>query len=147
MAERQLPEGLLEGARAVVLFDGQCRLCSGAVRFVYRLDPRGHFRFASLDSPAGRRLLASCGLDPEAAESVVLIERRGCSVRSTAVLRISAGLRFPWPLAAALLVVPRRWRDRLYDMVARRRGRWFGRTDRCFVPDGGLAERFLDDGG
>ena len=51
------------------------------------------------------------------------------------------------PLAAGLLVVPSRWRDRLYDMVARRRGRWFGRTERCFVPESGLAERFLDDGG
>lgn len=41
----------------IVLFDGQCVLCSAVVRFVIRRDPRGRFRFASLDSAAGTAII------------------------------------------------------------------------------------------
>ncbi len=134
-----------DGARGVILFDGFCRLCSGSVRFVFRRDPEGRFRFAALDSEVGRRLLARCGVVPETTDSVVLVEPGRCSLRSTAALRICRGLRFPWPLLSLLLLIPPPLRDALYDFVARRRLRWFGRLDQCFLPDAELSRRFLDD--
>jgi len=131
-------------AHPVVLFDGVCNLCAGAVQFVLRRDRAGRFRFAALQSAAAQQLLATAGVVRPALDSIVLVEPDRTSTRSTAVLRIAMGLRFPWPLAAVLLLVPRPLRDLVYDLVARRRYRWFGQRASCWVPTAATRARFLD---
>jgi predicted DCC family thiol-disulfide oxidoreductase YuxK len=42
----------------VVLFDGTCAFCEGAVKFIARRDPTADFRFGASQSPEGTRLLA-----------------------------------------------------------------------------------------
>jgi predicted DCC family thiol-disulfide oxidoreductase YuxK len=75
---------------------------------------------------------------------VILIED-GCRYdRSTAVLRVARRLRAPWPLLFAFIVVPRPLRDWAYDIVARRRYRWFGRRETCMVPTPELRARFVE---
>jgi predicted DCC family thiol-disulfide oxidoreductase YuxK len=39
--------------------------------------------------------------------------------------------------------VPSRLRDRLYDVIAANRYDWFGRRERCMVPDADVRDRFL----
>jgi predicted DCC family thiol-disulfide oxidoreductase YuxK len=65
--------------------------------------------------------------------------------RSDAPLHVARRLRFPWPLLFALVIVPRPLRDRVYDVIAARRYRWFGRQDVCMLPTPQLRGRFLDD--
>jgi len=130
----------------VILFDGVCNLCNGFVQFVIARDPSGAFQFAALQSPAAARLLTSTGMPPPLRESVVLIEGSRVFTRSMAALRIARRLRFPWPAAYAFVIVPRPIRDALYDVVARRRYRWFGRRDACMVPTPELRTRFLAEG-
>jgi predicted DCC family thiol-disulfide oxidoreductase YuxK len=43
-----------------------------------------------------------------------------------------------------LIVVPRFIRDRVYDGIAARRYRWFGRREACLVPTPELRRRFLE---
>jgi predicted DCC family thiol-disulfide oxidoreductase YuxK len=133
-------------ARPVILFDGLCNLCTGAVRFVIERDGKGVFDFASLQSDAARRLLAGAGAAAGPPESIVLIDDQGVHLRSDAALRIAPRLRAPWPLLAALRVVPRALRDAVYDFVAGRRYGWFGRREACLVPTPALRARFLDAG-
>jgi predicted DCC family thiol-disulfide oxidoreductase YuxK len=128
----------------ILLFDGVCNLCNGAVVFVIRRDPRARFRFAPLQSPAADALLASRGVARGGLpDSFVLVEDGHVHIRSTAALRVARRLRFPWPLFAAFLVVPRLLRDPLYDLVARNRYRWFGKREECMVPTAELRARFL----
>jgi predicted DCC family thiol-disulfide oxidoreductase YuxK len=42
------------------------------------------------------------------------------------------------------LLVPRPLRDFVYDFIARRRHKWFGRRQSCMVPTPALRSRFLD---
>jgi predicted DCC family thiol-disulfide oxidoreductase YuxK len=129
----------------VVLFDGVCNLCHGAVRFIIARDPAARFRFASLQSPVGQALLRDHRLGPGLGpDSLVLVEGGRAYTRSAAVLRIARGLRWPWPAAGALALVPRPLRDAAYDLVARRRYRWFGRQAECPLPTPDLARRFID---
>lgn len=131
---------------SVILFDGVCNLCNGLVQFVIARDPAQHFRFASLQSEAARRCLADAGMTRDAPDSIILLDDGRLFTRSTAALRIARRLRFPWPCAFALVIVPRPVRDWVYDVVARNRYRWFGRRDACLVPTPALAEeRFLRD--
>jgi predicted DCC family thiol-disulfide oxidoreductase YuxK len=128
----------------IVLFDGVCNLCSGFVQFVAPRDPAGRFRFASLQSDAGRELLAEHGLPTDDLESVVLVEGDDCYVKSDAVLRIADHLGGPYALLSPFRVVPRSVRDRVYDVVAANRYRWFGKKDRCEIPDGDVQGRLLE---
>jgi predicted DCC family thiol-disulfide oxidoreductase YuxK len=127
----------------LVLFDGVCNLCNGAVQFIIRRDPKAEFQFAPLTSAAASRALASLP-SRELPDSVVLVDDGRIYTRSDAALRIARGLRFPWPLAYAFAVVPRGLRDWVYDAVASRRYRWFGRRDQCTIPGPSIRERFLD---
>jgi predicted DCC family thiol-disulfide oxidoreductase YuxK len=129
--------------RAVLLFDGVCTLCNGFVQFVIQRDPAGRFQFATLQSDAARRLLQAA--PQPLPDTLVLVENGRVFLRSTAALRVARGLKFPWPLAFVLVVVPRPLRDWVYDVVARNRYRWFGRRDVCMVPTPELRARFLSD--
>lgn len=128
----------------VLLFDGVCNLCNGSVQFIIRRDPEARIRFAALQSNAARSLLASIGVQPESLpDSMVLVENGTMFTRSTAVLRVVKQLRFPWPLLYVLVIIPPPLRNWMYDIIARRRYRWFGRQDACMMPTPGLQARFL----
>jgi predicted DCC family thiol-disulfide oxidoreductase YuxK len=127
-----------------ILFDGVCNLCNGFVRFVIQRDPDAHFRFAALSSDAAAKLLADSGVDGVVPDSVVLIQDGRVYFRSDVPLRIARGLTLPWTLLSVFRVVPRFLRDRLYDFIAARRYRWFGRRDICMVPTPEMKKRFLE---
>lgn len=130
----------------VVLFDGVCNLCNGFVQFVIRHDTRARFRFAALQSEAGRALLAAAGYPPPGPagpESVLLLEGGRLYSHSAAVLRIAGLLGGVWRVAAVGWLLPQRWRDGLYRFVARHRYRWFGRQESCWLPTPALQARFL----
>lgn len=128
----------------LVLFDGDCNVCNRSVQFVLERDPRGRFRFASLQSAAGRAALAATGHTSVGPDSVALVTRERVWFRTGAVLRIARGLCWPWPVLAIFLLVPPPIRDFFYKVFAARRYRWFGRTDRCLVPSPEVRARFLD---
>jgi predicted DCC family thiol-disulfide oxidoreductase YuxK len=128
---------------AIVVFDGVCVFCSGGVRFLLPRDRAGRFRFAAMQSEPGRRLMAAHGLDPEDPVSFLLLEGRRAYTDSSAALRILVKLGGWWRLVGILYAVPRVLRDAVYRFVARRRYRWFGKRESCFVPTPETAERFL----
>lgn len=136
----------LEGP--IVLFDGVCNLCAGAVRFIIRRDRKGRFRFAALQSDVGRRFLAAAGVDApgsgEPPRSLILFAGGKVYRSSTAALLILAGLGRAWPFAATLLVIPAPLRNLVYRWVARNRYRWFGRKTVCEIPQTDESWRFLD---
>ncbi len=133
-------------APAVILFDGVCNLCNGAVLFVLDRDPNGHFQFAALQSEAGAELLRTHDYAGEELGSIILIEGARLYSKSAAALRIARSLTGRWPLLYGFIVVPRPVRDAVYSWVACNRYRWFGRTESCRVPSPALARRFLPRG-
>jgi len=128
----------------LVVFDGVCNLCTASVTFILRHEAEARLRFVSLQSPAGSRLMRELGLDPEDARTFVLLAGGKAFLRSEAALRVCGYFRWPWRALAALRVVPRPIRDRAYDLVARHRYRWFGRTEACLLPTPELRARFIE---
>jgi predicted DCC family thiol-disulfide oxidoreductase YuxK len=128
----------------IILFDGLCGLCSRGVRIILRHDGTSRFRFASLQSEAGKRLVRKYGIDESALSSLVLIEDGRAFLRSEAGLRIvrrlDGAVRFLW----ILRFVPRFLRDAMYRLVARYRYRAFGRHASCWTPPGDVKDRFLE---
>lgn len=124
-----------------MLYDGACGFCSRSVRFVFDRDPEGAFRYASLASEAGRRLLREHGLPEGTLDTVVLIEDGRAHLRSTAALRVARRLRGAWRLLYAFVAVPRPVRDWAYRQVATRR---HGLGLACPAPSPELRARMLD---
>ena len=128
----------------IILFDGVCHLCGAWVRFVIRRDPGARFRFAPLQSPAGRQLVAKHGLRSGEIDSVVLIQDEVVFTKSDAALRILSALPGGWRLLGMGRALPRTWRDWVYGFIARNRYRWFGQAEACMTPAEAVRQRFID---
>ena len=105
----------------ILLFDGHCNLCNGWVQFIVKRDSNGTIRFASLQSPAGRRLLEEHKIDENYIESLVFFEEEKYSVSSSAALRTLSYLDGWQKRLIFLAVVPRILRDRIYRFIANNR--------------------------
>jgi len=127
----------------IILFDGICNFCSSIVQFAILRDPKGVFKFASLQSSIGQNLLENFGLSSDDYDTFVLIENDEYFLRSSATLRLFKRLNGLWPLLYILIVIPRPLRDYVYKIVARNRYSWFGKTDECFRPTPDIESRFL----
>ncbi|GAB3837293.1 thiol-disulfide oxidoreductase DCC family protein [Hymenobacter jeollabukensis] len=134
----------MQAGSPVILFDGVCNLCHGLVQFIIQRDPHARFRFASLQSAEGQRLMpGGVNPDPDNPDSVVLIEDGRAYTHSTAILRILRRLGGGWALLAVAGLLPRSLRDAAYRFVARNRYRWFGKQTECWLPTPELKARFL----
>lgn len=130
---------------AVVLFDGICNLCNGAVKFIIKNDPQGYFHFASLQSEEGREVLLEIGEDPAIMETFVLITPEGkIYKRSKAAFKIARQLRGAWPVLSIFGVLPQVVTDGVYNFISRNRYKWFGHRDKCMMPKPEWKERFLE---
>jgi predicted DCC family thiol-disulfide oxidoreductase YuxK len=128
----------------IILFDGICNLCNGSVIFVLKWEKQPIFKFASIQSEAGRELLKWCGLSSDYTEAVIFIDNGKIYLGSSAALKIGQGLKFPWSSLASLgLIVPKFIRDRIYAQIAQHRYQWFGKRDVCMIPTQNLKARFL----
>lgn len=130
-------------AAPVILFDGVCGLCNYWVDFVLKRDRKGSFRFAALQSNAGRELLKAHSLPLVDLDSVVVITEGRVYERSAAVLEIARRLGFPWSIFWVAVAIPAPIRDFAYKFVAKHRYRWFGKIDTCRLPTPAERSKFL----
>jgi predicted DCC family thiol-disulfide oxidoreductase YuxK len=141
------------GTEALLLFDGDCGLCHGLVRFLAQRDHARRLRFAPLGSAAARAALAGSGLDSSGLDEAVMVLQpgtreakfyRGPRAALTAIRFIPGGWRW---LALALDALPEPLLAWGYRWIARRRYRWFGGVERCAIDPGLLAGRIADSSG
>jgi predicted DCC family thiol-disulfide oxidoreductase YuxK len=133
----------------LVLYDGVCGLCNRLLQFLLKHDRRAVFSFASLQSSTGRAMVARWGGDPEELSSFyVVVDFRTPHARvvtkSDAALFVARELGWPWRLTRAAGVLPKPFRDGLYDLIARNRYRVFGRYEQCLLPSEESRSRFVE---
>lgn len=131
--------------KKIILFDGVCNLCSNAVNFIIERDKEDIFRFASLQSEIGQKLTSERGIDPEALDSIILIEPGVAYYqKSTAALEISKHLSGGYSLLSYLKFLPEGFRDIGYDFIASNRYKWYGKKESCMLPTPELQAKFLN---
>ena len=111
--------------KSIILFDGICNLCNASVQFIIKRDPKEQFLFASLQSDASKKLLLQYNL------------------KSSAVIKICRLMNWPWKLFSIARYVPVKWRDWLYDFIAKRRYQWFGKKSKCVMMLPEYKNRFI----
>jgi len=133
----------VDNGKGIVLFDGVCHLCDGAVRFILKRERATELKFAPLQSDSGKSLLQKYGYPSGYLDGLILIENNRAHDRSSACLRIAGKLSFPWNLLFPLLIIPKPLRDFIYGIIASARYRWFGKKESCSLPQGEDQARFL----
>ncbi len=130
--------------KIIVLFDGYCNLCNGAVQFIIKRDPKETFLFAALSWPIGEEAKST---SPEltSVDSILVYRNGKLHAHSSAALIIAGKLNGLWPLCGVFYIVPRFIRDAVYRWVARNRYSWFGKKNTCMIPDRDLSYKFLAD--
>ena len=147
---RALNEVRADGGGPILLYDGDCALCTGIVGFVLRNEGRDDLRFAAQRGSVAEGLLAEGLLAgrPElrGIDSALWIEpgKGRVFAKSAAGLKIAAYLGGLWRLALLLWLLPRPLRDWAYDLVARHRHVWAGGRAACPIIPPGKGHRFLD---
>lgn len=127
----------------LLLFDGVCTLCNASVDLVIRNDSKRRFRYASLQSEIGQRILKERGLSQSEFDSVIYLSQDVLHTKSGAALRIAARLDGLWPMFAVFFLIPPVLRDAVYGWIARNRYAWFGKRETCRVPTAEERSLFL----
>lgn len=134
----------MEENKNIILFDGVCNLCNGFIQFVIKRDTADTFRYASLQSEIGKKLLGERGIDSNSIDSVVLIEPGvAYYIKSDAALQIGSHLKGFRTISRILYLIPSALRNIIYDLIARYRYAWFGKKDACMIPTPELQSKFL----
>ena len=134
----------VESGKKIILFDGVCNLCNGAVQWVIRRDQADVFRFAPLQSAIAENLLKERRVDTSKLDSIIFIDPGvAYFIKSDAALEIARNIKgYTW--APTLLGwIPRSVRDGIYDLIAKNRYSLFGKKEQCMVPSAELNSKFL----
>jgi predicted DCC family thiol-disulfide oxidoreductase YuxK len=127
----------------VILFDGDCVLCSHWARFVHRHDAANRFKFTAVQSPYGHALATRFGIDSANPETNLVVVDSRVYFKSDTPLAILSALP-GWRWAGIARIVPRGLRNWVYDRIARRRYAWFGQRSQCWAGDPAFKARILE---
>ena len=126
----------------IIFFDGVCNLCQGSVRYLIKHDKKGVLKFASLQGKYAKDFVNETEI--QSMQSIMFLDDKMLYKKSTAVLKLSRLLGGWHQLLLLGYILPRFFRDWLYNIVAKNRYRWFGKKDQCMLPSKGFENRFLD---
>ena len=131
--------------KKIILFDGVCNLCNGAVLKTIKYDKKNQFVFTALDSDTGKKILNHLKIDTTKVDSIILYEPNlAYYIKSSAALKVMNDFGGFWKLNNIFWIVPKPVRDMVYDFIAKNRYKWFGKKESCMIPTPELKAKFLD---
>lgn len=134
----------IKAKQPIVLFDGECSLCSSSVKFLIEHNKSCNLNFTSLQSDAGLRILKNAGKSFQQSDTLLFLEDNNLYSYSTAALKITAHLAYPWRMLGIFIIIPASLRDSIYRIIAKNRYKWFGRKSYCMTDGDGIQSRFLN---
>lgn len=131
-----------EPPEPLLLFDGDCNLCSGIVQFILRNDKKGRIKLAALQSPEGKSVIDMMSPGTTLPDSIVFIRGNRVWTESSAALELASELGGIWSAARVLKIFPSFFLDWCYRIIARNRYRIWGKSTDCLMPEPGWENRF-----
>jgi predicted DCC family thiol-disulfide oxidoreductase YuxK len=128
----------------ILLFDGECGFCNKTVQFFLKNEnSQKRMHFAPLESEMGKSLREYFEIDPKI-DSIILIKEHSAYIKSCAALRLAPFMKGLWPALIVFVVIPPFLRNIVYDFIAKRRKKIFGRVRSCELLANEDKKRFLD---
>ena len=126
-----------------IYFDGDCNLCHWSVKLILKADKRDQFRFSSLRSEFAVANLKLSDDKQAIPDSIIYQAGKKQYLKSKAVLEIIKTLGGYWRILLIFRILPCKFLDRLYDIIARHRYSWFGKNN-CLIPNNAMKSKFLE---
>ena len=131
--------------KSYFLYDGECGVCTHAVRFLLHFSKSNELYFSSLNSEFSENLLKDLAIvyDQEN-EGAVYIRGEAVYHKSTAMLQALSDCRWPISMAKIFLILPQGLRDWFYRGFAKRRLKLSKQCNlKCELPKNTDSKRFL----
>lgn len=132
----------VETDKSIILFDGVCNLCNKGVDFIIKRDKHRYFYFASIQSEIGQTLMDKYSIG-EDVDSMILIENGHAYTHDRGVLKIISHLPLRWKIFKVAYVLPPALRKACYQLVAKYRHHFFGKSESCRLPTKEERAQFL----
>ena len=126
----------------LLLFDGKCDLCNQAILFFLKHEKNKELHFISIESELGISIKNYFEINTKT-DSMILIKNHDAFIKSCAALRLTKYMKGGWPLLIVLVIIPPFIRNFFYDLIARRRKKWFGELENCALLKNEDRSRFL----
>jgi predicted DCC family thiol-disulfide oxidoreductase YuxK len=131
--------------KKIILFDGLCNLCNASVQFIIKRDTKDVFRFVSLQSNLGQKLLQQLPISTQKIDSIILYESdKVFYYKSKAIFEIVNNIGGIFYCLLIFKWLPIAITNTIYDYIAKNRYRWFGKKEQCLVPTKDLQSKFLE---
>lgn len=131
--------------KKIILFDGVCNLCNYSVQYVIKHDKQDVFRFVSLQSELGQKIINHIGIGQMHIDSIILYEPGiAYYYKSSAALQIAKNLSGIATYSTIFRIIPTAIRNIVYDYVAKNRYKWYGKQESCMIPTPELKSKFLE---
>src|SRR6478609_5713486 len=130
---------ILLSKQPILLYDGECVFCNKTIQFFLRNEKKQKegstkkinlVHFAPLQSEAGIALRKYFEIGEEV-DSLILIKEHSAYIKSCAALRLTLYMKGLWPLFVVFVIIPPFLRNIVYDFIAKRRKKLFGRSNNC----------------
>ena len=129
--------------KKIIFYDGLCAMCNRFIRLLIKLDKKEKFLLAPLQGKNGEILKEEFSKELQGIDSVIFYNKK-VFTKSSAVINILNELGGAYKLAYIFIIIPTFISDSIYDYIARNRFQWFGKLDKCPMPEKKNISRFLD---
>ena len=118
--------------KCIILFDGECSLCNYYVQFVIKRIKKQNILFIAMKSHKGKEILNKIEAQLNLEQTIILIENDKIKTKSDAILEIIRKLKFPYNILTFGYIIPRPFRDKLYQIISNNRHRIF-KNNNCEI--------------
>lgn len=118
-------------------------MCNSYIQHVIKHDKKQKFRFASLQSSLGQEIIKTHKMSD--IDSVLLLDQSQIYSHSDVALRVTKEFGGLWSMFSIFSLIPASLRNRVYNLIAKNRYKWFGKKDVCMMPSPELKDLFLED--
>lgn len=128
----------------ILFYDGECGLCNRVVQFLLKNERSKKIKFCSLQSEKASQILKlySVDLSINNLDTIYFISSGKIYSKSTAILKISAFLKYRFYIVQIGWLIPSFIRDQIYKVIANNRQKW--KKSSCLLYSKEDKLRFLD---
>ena len=102
-----------------LIYDDQCNFCLTILKKVKPKVKKNHIIYIARSSEEGKKMIYNHKLSN--INSIIYIQSDNIYIKSKAIIKIFASMKFPYYLLLILDVIPKKILDLVYDFIAKRR--------------------------
>ena len=120
-------------------------MCNSQVNNILSIDKKNIFHYSALSSKFAINSLKGKIDKKSIGKSIVFLNNGIVYTKSKAVLMILSEIGGFYNLFSFFKIFPSFILDFFYNIIAKNRYTWFGKSENCFIPSKEISSRFIND--